>query len=544
MSAPFAIHHHGQVIGRSSGRSATAAAAYRTGLRIVDERTGEIHDYTRKRGVVFAETLIPDHAPRSFADASNLWNAVELSERNANAQLCREFDIAFDRGMNRDQNIALAREYVMSVFVSKGMCVTWAYHDPDGANLNPHMHVMCTMREVLPDGSFAPKTITRYLCRDSHGEERELTSGEFKELKSSGWEKVYQYKGGKQLTQSEAKEAGLNPTKDRTRKQPINRDAKPNDWDDEGNMEKWREVWSNALNTHLKRARVEKSYDHRSFERRGIAQIPQVHLGVEAKHMEERGVESARGEKNRQIETMNDILRDETLPVEVRQEVLERGYEMRSQHFENAAEVYEHARPVFERVSEFVAYAAERVNDVLRRAVDRVLANPLCRSMAAFIRDMQNRIGVDVRRTSDDVAYVKSGHAVLGRELGERYTLKALTVEFAARSREATRTGVQRESARAQMLEELALGRGGRGKRDERGAPGANLISRGADAYKAYSLNDAWRASADIEEAKQNATQRAKERNAQRAQLNLHQGTDKTDEQRRQEQRDKNKHQR
>ena len=45
------------------------------------------HDYTRKRGVVHTEILLPPNAPPSFSDRATLWNSVELYEKAGNAQL-------------------------------------------------------------------------------------------------------------------------------------------------------------------------------------------------------------------------------------------------------------------------------------------------------------------------------------------------------------------------------------------------------------------------------------------------------------------------
>ena len=48
----MAIYHlSAKVIGRSSGRSSVAAAAYRAGERLVDERRGLVHDYSKRRGI-------------------------------------------------------------------------------------------------------------------------------------------------------------------------------------------------------------------------------------------------------------------------------------------------------------------------------------------------------------------------------------------------------------------------------------------------------------------------------------------------------------
>ena len=69
-----------KVISRSQGRSATAAASYRSASEIADDRTGEIHDYTRKGGVEWTGIAAPENAPAWTQDRSKLWNAVEAAE--------------------------------------------------------------------------------------------------------------------------------------------------------------------------------------------------------------------------------------------------------------------------------------------------------------------------------------------------------------------------------------------------------------------------------------------------------------------------------
>lgn len=79
-----------QVISRSAGRSATAAAAYRAGVRLEDRRTGQLHDYERRSGVVHAEIMAPEQTPAWMLDRNALWNAVEIAEKRKDAQLSRE----------------------------------------------------------------------------------------------------------------------------------------------------------------------------------------------------------------------------------------------------------------------------------------------------------------------------------------------------------------------------------------------------------------------------------------------------------------------
>ena len=84
---PIAIYHCNiSIVSRGKGKSAVAAAAYRSGEKLTNEWDGMTHDYTRKGGVVHTEIMLPPHAPPSFADRSTLWTSVELFENAANAQ--------------------------------------------------------------------------------------------------------------------------------------------------------------------------------------------------------------------------------------------------------------------------------------------------------------------------------------------------------------------------------------------------------------------------------------------------------------------------
>ena len=116
---------------RSAGQSAIASAAYRAGERLYSEYYGEYSDYTRKGGVICSDILLPSHAPPEFADRQTLWNAVEKAERGKNAQLAYSFDIALQNEFSLEENIALARQFLLENFVSRGMVVDFAVHQPD-----------------------------------------------------------------------------------------------------------------------------------------------------------------------------------------------------------------------------------------------------------------------------------------------------------------------------------------------------------------------------------------------------------------------------
>lgn len=142
---------------RSAGQSAIASAAYRAGERLYSEYYGEYSDYTRKGGVICSDILLPSHAPPEFADRQTLWNAVEKAERGKNAQLAYSFDIALQNEFSLEENIALARQFLLENFVSRGMVVDFAVHQPDredGGIPNPHFHVLCPIRPIEQNGKW------------------------------------------------------------------------------------------------------------------------------------------------------------------------------------------------------------------------------------------------------------------------------------------------------------------------------------------------------------------------------------------------------
>lgn len=172
---PIAIYHCNiSIVSRGKGKSAVAAAAYRSGEKLTNEWDGMTHDYTRKGGVVHTEILLPPHARSSFSDRSTLWNSVELCEKAGNAQLAREIDAALPIELSREEQIRLVREYCSSQFVSRGMCVDFAIHDTDSGN--PHCHIMLTMRPLDERGAWAAKSKKEYDL-DENGERIRLPSG-------------------------------------------------------------------------------------------------------------------------------------------------------------------------------------------------------------------------------------------------------------------------------------------------------------------------------------------------------------------------------
>jgi hypothetical protein len=147
-----------QMISRSDGRNAVAAAAYRAGVALANERNGQSYDYTRKGGVLHTEIIAPAHAPGWVHDRAQLWNEVEKSETRINSQVAREIQLSLPHELTDAQRKELVAEFVRDNFVAQGMVADIAIHAPSrhGDERNVHAHVLLTTRAVTPEG-FAEK---------------------------------------------------------------------------------------------------------------------------------------------------------------------------------------------------------------------------------------------------------------------------------------------------------------------------------------------------------------------------------------------------
>lgn len=256
-------------IKRSKGQSAIAAAAYRAGEKLYSEYYGETSDYTNKGGVICSEILLPDHAPKEYADRQTLWNAVEKAERGKNAQLAYSFDIALQNEFSLDENIALARQFLLEHFVSRGMVVDFAIHVPDtepGGISNPHFHVMAPIRPIEANRKWGMKQRRVYEL-DEEGNRRLDADGNY-----------------------------------------IFNAVPTTDWGSPETLEYWREQWAAMCNAKFEEKNLPCRIDHRSYERQGVDVLPTIHEGPSVRQMEAKGIRTDKGEFNRWIKATNGLI--------------------------------------------------------------------------------------------------------------------------------------------------------------------------------------------------------------------------------------------
>ncbi|MBP3649399.1 MAG: MobA/MobL family protein [Clostridia bacterium] len=259
------FHWTMQLVKRSKGKSAVAAAAYRSGTKLVNEWDGVTHDYRAKGNVEHTEIILPAHASPAFQNRSVLWNSVEQIEKSKDSQLARDLEISLPIGLSREEQLNLARAYIRDTFVSAGMCADFSFHDKEG---NPHIHILLTVRPLKENGEWGAKCRKVYDL-DEHGQR--IPDGK------GGWK---------------------NHREDTV------------DWNSREKVEVWRAAWAEYANRALEAAGRSERIDHRSYERQGIQQIPTVHMGVAATQMERRGIHTEKGDVNRQIAADNKLLKE------------------------------------------------------------------------------------------------------------------------------------------------------------------------------------------------------------------------------------------
>lgn len=167
----MAIYHFSvKAISRGEGRSAVAAAAYRAGEKLQDDKYGKEQDYTKKSGVEFTNIYAPENTNPNLLDRQKLWNTVEKVERRKDALLAREFEIAFPQELNQEQRQNLLDELCQGIVKKHGVVVDAAIHAPhknSGSDeRNYHAHIMFTTRSVNEHGEFEAKKF-RDFSRDN-----------------------------------------------------------------------------------------------------------------------------------------------------------------------------------------------------------------------------------------------------------------------------------------------------------------------------------------------------------------------------------------
>ena len=149
------FHLSVKVFSRAKCHSAVAAASYRAGVNMRDERTGELHEYAKRKGVIreASALVLPKGAPRW--SRVQLWNAVEQAETRKNSTVAREVEVSLPYELTSPQRIELAHEFTQWLVAEYGVAAEVNVHQPtpkkDDAR-NHHAHIQLSTRRLGENG--------------------------------------------------------------------------------------------------------------------------------------------------------------------------------------------------------------------------------------------------------------------------------------------------------------------------------------------------------------------------------------------------------
>lgn len=247
----------------------------------MSEYDGQTYRPKYHEDLVHSEISLPPNAPKEYADRATLWNAVELSEKGQKSQLARMLKASLPNDWSYELAEEVVRDYVQRNFVDKGMCADWAIHDSenDKGQRNLHIHVLLTMRPITEKGEWASKTKKVYVL-DENGERIPLID------KKTGQQKVDK----------------------QNRKQWKCQTIESTDWNSRENAKMWRKDLADTINAANEQLGIAVHWEHRSFKEQGIDKEPTIHIGATANALERKGIQTERGNINREIIKRNMML--------------------------------------------------------------------------------------------------------------------------------------------------------------------------------------------------------------------------------------------
>ena len=247
----------------------------------MSEFDGQTYRPKYHEDLVHSEISLPPNAPKEYADRATLWNAVELSEKGQKSQLARMLKASLPNDWSYELAEEVVRDYVQRNFVDKGMCADWAIHDSenDKGQRNLHIHVLLTMRPLAENGEWRAKQKKIYDL-DENGERVPVID------KKTGQQKVDK----------------------RNRKQWKCHTADSTDWNSKENAKMWRKDLADTINVTNEQLGIALHWEHRSFKEQGIDREPTIHIGAVANALERKGIQTERGNINREIIKNNMLL--------------------------------------------------------------------------------------------------------------------------------------------------------------------------------------------------------------------------------------------
>jgi hypothetical protein len=148
-----------KVIRRADGRSATAAAAYRSGSCIRDSRTGQTFDYSHRRGVMHSRLVMPMNVNRwrqTGDDRAEFWNEIELHNKRKDSVVARELILNLPFELPSAAQVELAEKFSRHIADRYQIAVDCCIHEPKkqevGDPRNVHAHLLLSTNTLTDSG--------------------------------------------------------------------------------------------------------------------------------------------------------------------------------------------------------------------------------------------------------------------------------------------------------------------------------------------------------------------------------------------------------
>jgi len=245
-------HFNASIVSRGNGSSIAAAVAYISGEKLHDSYDGKIHDRSHRRDVIYKATLLPLSAPREFLDRQTWLDALNRAERRCDAQMARSIKVALPNELTFEEQVALVEEFVSENFIAQGFLADLAIHR---GLLNRHR----VSEDIEPveerrDNPHA-HIVVPLRTVDEDGFSRTKTQGRYMN----------------------------NPSY----------------------LNQWRREWARLQNREFERLGLDVRVSHESLAARGINREPTKHIGAAAMALENRGIQTERGDQYRAVIALN-----------------------------------------------------------------------------------------------------------------------------------------------------------------------------------------------------------------------------------------------
>lgn len=236
----------------------------KTGKREVTKRALDLfkdteYDYTDKYDKVESWVQVPESATDwmtqiadkgatlDSSDRAAIWNHAERAEIARDRQVARKISMSLPRDLPYEKSRELVKAFVEEHFTRHGIVCDVSIHKIERASdgqPNVHAHLLTTMRPLDESGDFA--------------------------------------------------------------KLKHNKNEKSAYWSNRQRYIEWRKAWADLQNDAFREAGINVRVSHLSYKRLGIDKKAGIHLGPSAKHMEDRGTRTQRGDQNRAISDKNE----------------------------------------------------------------------------------------------------------------------------------------------------------------------------------------------------------------------------------------------